>query len=528
MDRTAADEHGRKSTFLPPELLLKVFGYVSDRHTQLALRSVCKNFRSMVDRYGGPGRRPACKYTIFLEQYRGISLRKSTLHIHPTFSIFVCSEIFSTASCTLPARFDGPAGSLCGMARVQCLPSQLHQLSEASTHIKALAFWSVDEPGGYEAGCPIFNSALTSTSEVMHLATWPALAKLSCKLEFDGFIAFSPTSFSALRELNVQIPRCNPSYAALIGSMCGLETLHIGDCGALLDHRRGDPSPSFYWHPDTYPTFATSLWAAVAGLPRLSELRLRTEQLDDGDTLAPFLNAPEGSFPSLRRVELNVLPWPVLAEVTVSPREAGQFVKQFPRLEHLSIVGCGDWPEGMDHLPWPQLKDLRLGLRDSRSQLPSGIRNMTHLQTLSVYGAYGVTFLPQWIGTLTRLTELAISDSPMPSLPQSVTKLHHLTSLDVSCSALAKLPDDIGRLVALTSLNLDDCRLTTALPRSMAELTRLANLSLKLMDEVGLCQFLESKLHTHCPASNCIHKTLSMSFSASWIRAVTVHTHTHK
>lgn len=41
-----------ETSYLPPELLLKVFTYIPNRKTQLALRSACKQFRDLVDRYG--------------------------------------------------------------------------------------------------------------------------------------------------------------------------------------------------------------------------------------------------------------------------------------------------------------------------------------------------------------------------------------------------------------------------------------------------------------------------------------------
>lgn len=39
---------------LPPDMLLEIFGNVADRATQLTLRSVCKQFRDLMDRYGKP------------------------------------------------------------------------------------------------------------------------------------------------------------------------------------------------------------------------------------------------------------------------------------------------------------------------------------------------------------------------------------------------------------------------------------------------------------------------------------------
>lgn len=342
-------------------------------------------------------------------------------------------------------------------------------------------------------GCPLFTETLTSAHQVLCLATtWPALAKLTnCQLSFDEFYPFPPISFPALRELHVDIDRCNPSYIALIGNLHGLETLVLTDhCHVGQDEEK--ENTSVYWRTDAYPTFTTSLWAAIAGLPRLAELRLTTYLPEMQPTLAAYLDAPEGSFPSLQRVLLDVAACTNngLSGLVLAPREAGRFVRQFPHLEHLDIRNCDDWPEGMGGHPWSQLKTLELSQRDigrSSSQLPSSIRDMTHLQTLVISGAYGISSLPEWFGELAQLTRLQITGSHIEALPQSMSNLQHLTSLDLSSFEFSELPSVVCRLTALVDLKLDRCdALTAALPPSIAALTRLTSLSIN-EKEVGFC-----------------------------------------
>lgn len=76
MSRIVADEQCLASAarpHLPPELLLKVFGYVGpDRTTLLALRSVCRTFRNLVDRYGD---RHIIKLFLFVFMQANLCLR---------------------------------------------------------------------------------------------------------------------------------------------------------------------------------------------------------------------------------------------------------------------------------------------------------------------------------------------------------------------------------------------------------------------------------------------------------------------
>lgn len=351
-------------------------------------------------------------------------------------------------------------------------------------HIESVAFHCADEHAGYRGRPDLTTSAITSAIQVMWLAVWPALEKLTCKLEFDHFIPSTPDSFSALRELHLTIERCNPSYVALISSLDGLETLHLKDDFAPLKTRV--QQASMYWRADAYPAFATSLWAAIAGLPRLAKLHLDTNLADDEYTLAVYLNAPEGSFPSLQEVLLSVGGRLNVPPSASAARETDQFVRQFPRIERLALLGCDAWSEGMDGLPWGGLTALQVMPQVFPHALPLGMRDMIHLKTFHVDGATDLASLPEWIGELNQLTSLQISGSCIVSLPQSVTNLQHLRSLDISYSPLSRLPVDIGRMTALEVLDLDGCRdLTTPLPPSTAELANLTTLHINNVEQVG-------------------------------------------
>ena len=190
----------------------------------------------------------------------------------------------------------------------------------------------------------------------------------------------------------------------------------------------------------------------------------------------------------MHTVHLNGVWWPDIF-FTCGGREAGQFVRQFPRLEHLIIVGCRDWPEGMgDDLPWTQLKTLELKGDDAfSSPFPLGIRGMTQFTQFQVPS--GRFDLPEWIGELVQLTTLQVAAENDPALPQSVTRLQRLTSLDLSYSSLSQLPDDIGGMTALADLSLASCQELIALPPSIAELTRLTHLDISAIIWVGRAFF---------------------------------------
>lgn len=387
------------------------------------------------------------------------------------------SEILSTASCTLPLRLDDSAGPLCGIPHVACVPSQLHQLNQASARIQSVEFRRRAE----SSERPLF---ILDSNPMRHLARPVDIARhlasfgkahLRSRARRPRFTSTDLLRLLRVRELDMTVYDCNPSHAALLASLHGLETLHLTDCNF------GDMAGEYsdYWGDvDSYPTFATSLWAAVGDLPRLAELHLHTAH-DESllDVLAGYLNAPEGPFLSVKRVYLNEEYSNIYSVSPVDESQAGRFVRQFPRLEELAIFGCGDWPDGVgvDH-PWPQLKNLEIFIYSHRTNSSitlswEGIRGMAQLQTLVIKSPYQVTSMPEWIGELTQLTTLHMEADEIASLPQSLTKLQHLTSLDLCFLDCSQLPDDIGRMTALAELNLIVCGSLTTLPPSIAELT---------------------------------------------------------
>ena len=88
-----------------------------------------------------------------------------------------------------------------------------------------------------------------------------------------------------------------------------------------------------------------------------------------------------------------------------------------------------------------------------------------------------LTVLPDAIGELTALRELALHDNALTALPATIGRLTALESLRLDRNALATLPDEVGDCTALTTLHLDGNPLT-ALPASLGRLTALVDLGL--------------------------------------------------
>uniref|UniRef100_A0A6N2L9D9 TIR domain-containing protein n=1 Tax=Salix viminalis TaxID=40686 RepID=A0A6N2L9D9_SALVM len=112
----------------------------------------------------------------------------------------------------------------------------------------------------------------------------------------------------------------------------------------------------------------------------------------------------------------------------------------------------------------------------------------TGVLIVGIWGMGGIASLPESIGELKSLVELALrSCKKLASLPSSNGGLKSLVELKVyDCSELASLPESIGELKCLKRLDLDDCSKLASLPSSIGGLKSLVKL------EVGRCSELAS------------------------------------
>ena len=108
--------------------------------------------------------------------------------------------------------------------------------------------------------------------------------------------------------------------------------------------------------------------------------------------------------------------------------------------------------------------------------VPDSIGQLTSLTQLALSGNQ-LTTVPDSIGQLTSLTQLTLSGNQLATVPDSIGQLTSLTELYLSGNLLATVPDSIGQLTSLTTLYLHDNLLATV-PNSIGQLTSLTTLYL--------------------------------------------------
>jgi internalin A len=88
-----------------------------------------------------------------------------------------------------------------------------------------------------------------------------------------------------------------------------------------------------------------------------------------------------------------------------------------------------------------------------------------------------LTTVPEWIKTLTDLTDLDLAGNQLAAVPDTFGDLAALTILDLSGNQLTAVPDTLGNLTALTGLNLAGNQLA-AVPDTFGDLAALTILDL--------------------------------------------------
>ncbi|GFZ16346.1 hypothetical protein Acr_25g0007550 [Actinidia rufa] len=163
-------------------------------------------------------------------------------------------------------------------------------------------------------------------------------------------------------------------------------------------------------------------------------------------------------------------------------------------LEELSINQCPkllSLPEGIKHLN--SLQTCRIGMPGKNFvSLPEALQHVHSLQSLSINGCPELTSLPEWLGNLTLLRSLNISNCPkvssIPASMQSLTKLQKLYNSQSSPELarvvrrerekieLTSLPEWLGNLTLLRSLDISNGPKVSSLPASIQSLTKLQKL----------------------------------------------------
>ena len=120
-------------------------------------------------------------------------------------------------------------------------------------------------------------------------------------------------------------------------------------------------------------------------------------------------------------------------------------------------------------------KELMLA-RMHLAAVPNWVGDLTTLTTLDL-SENQLTAVPDWMGDLTTLTTLYLRGNQLAAVPESLGNLTALTTLYLSGNQLAAVPESLGNLTALTTLYLYENQLA-AVPESLGNLTALTRLYL--------------------------------------------------
>jgi len=132
-------------------------------------------------------------------------------------------------------------------------------------------------------------------------------------------------------------------------------------------------------------------------------------------------------------------------------------------------IGSGllDNPENWENGRLIRIRIL-IGSHFGLSVLPENIGSLTELKYLTIVTGSSIT-LPTSIWDLSKLIELTLVGMEISSLPNSISNLSNLTHLNLSENQLTTLPDSIGDLSNLVLFRVDHNQLTS-IPESICDI----------------------------------------------------------
>jgi hypothetical protein len=101
--------------------------------------------------------------------------------------------------------------------------------------------------------------------------------------------------------------------------------------------------------------------------------------------------------------------------------------------------------------------------------------------------------IPEFIGNLTNLTHLSLTNNGLSSIPEFIGNLTNLTHLSLAHNALQTLPETIGNLTNLTHLYLDNNHDLQIIPASINDLINLKELSVRGVKSIKIPIELKDK-----------------------------------
>ncbi|XP_059650605.1 disease resistance protein RUN1-like [Cornus florida] len=144
----------------------------------------------------------------------------------------------------------------------------------------------------------------------------------------------------------------------------------------------------------------------------------------------------------------------------------------------------------------------------SLTQILPSIDHLTSLLDLKFGHSFGVTKLPDSIGSLVKLQRLSLRYCKLKELPDSIGKLELLIELDLSSTAITELPDvetlpDLSNFMKVRKLSIADCKNLneiTGLDRleSLQDLNMSTCTSLERWPDLSKLEKLEGLNLGHC------------------------------
>ncbi len=177
--------------------------------------------------------------------------------------------------------------------------------------------------------------------------------------------------------------------------------------------------------------------AALARLPKLAELKLEYTPNLDLDQAFAMI----AKVPTLRALTLG--------EIVVPP-SLGKLAA-LPALHRLTVLAKNTLPDELGQLA--ALEELALP-KAKCPALPATIGKLSALAVLDITAAKAMTTLPEEIGDCQALHTIHAGSSGLQKLPDSIGRLTALRDVNVAYTRLGKLPRSMGSLANLRILEL--------------------------------------------------------------------------
>ncbi|CAL4948893.1 unnamed protein product [Urochloa decumbens] len=157
---------------------------------------------------------------------------------------------------------------------------------------------------------------------------------------------------------------------------------------------------------------------------------------------------------------------------------ARDWVRKLLNLEQNNING--DMMGRLPQCSWSKLRELRLQGANLTGQLPVWIGNLTSLSYLDISQNMLIGSVPCGIGNMRSLSILDLSKNMLGgSLPSGIGNMRSLSYLDLSQNMLVgSVPSGIGNMTNLISLGLNNNMLSGEVPDDIGSLSNLTDLSL--------------------------------------------------